>query len=139
MSTKGTPRRYGFACLMCRRRKIRCDGKKPHCANCLKANELCNYKESPSYNAHLVQQLQQSKRRAEDLESQLRDLASLDHEERDRRLVGIVREFDSLQLGASPDQMTEISLDEDRDEDLPFGKLVDFSVGEDGTVCCNSG
>lgn len=135
MSSKGAPRRYGFACFMCRRRKIRCDGKKPNCANCLKAKEICNYKESPSYNAHLVNQLQQSQRRAEDLRSQLRDLASLDSEERDRRLAGILRDFDTLQLDASSDHITEASWDEEKDEDLPFGKSVDFSVGEDGTVC----
>jgi hypothetical protein len=111
MSTNGAPRRYGFACLMCRRRIIRCDGKKPHCANCLKAKEFCNYKESPTYNAHLVQQVQHFKLRAERLESQVRDLASVDHEERDRKLAGIVRELGNLRLDASPDVITEISLD----------------------------
>lgn len=120
---------------MCRRRKIRCDGKKPNCANCVKAKEICSYKESPSYNAHIVQQLQQSKRRVEDLEGQLRDLARLDHEERDRRLAGIVRDFDTLQLDTSPDRMTEASWDDEKEEELPFRQSVDFSVGEDGTVC----
>lgn len=138
--SQATPRRYGFACLMCRRRKIKCDGKKPSCTHCVKAKETCSYKESPSYNAHLVHQLQQTKKRVDDLESQLRDLAGLAHDERDRRLSEIVRDFDHLNVTEhSPSQMTEISqsYDTDRDpgsEDLPYGKPADFSVGEHGTV-----
>lgn len=137
---QSTPRRYGFACLMCRRRKIKCDGKKPNCANCVKAKEICSYKESPSYNVHLVHQLQLSKRRVDDLEGQLRDLAGLDHDERDRRLSDIVRDFDHLNMAeTSPSQMTELSQSYDTDketggEDLPYGKPADFSVGEHGTV-----
>ncbi|KAJ5239420.1 hypothetical protein N7468_004039 [Penicillium chermesinum] len=103
------PRRYGFACLMCRRRKIKCDGKKPNCANCIKAKEICSYKESPSYNAHLVHQLQRSKRRIDELEGQLRDLAGLDSEERDRRLAEISRDFDHLSMAdSSPSGMTDL-------------------------------
>lgn len=137
---QSTPRRYGFACLMCRRRKIKCDGKKPNCANCVKAKEICSYKESPSYNVHLVHQLQLSKRRVDDLEGQLRDLAGLDHDERDRRLSDIVRDFDHLNMAeTSPSQMTDLSQSYDTDketggEDLPYGKPADFSVGEHGTV-----
>ncbi|KAJ6101430.1 hypothetical protein N7499_001060 [Penicillium canescens] len=48
---QGTPRRYEFAWLMCRQRKIKRDGKKPNCEKCLKAKELCNYKENPISNA----------------------------------------------------------------------------------------
>lgn len=134
------PRRYGFACLMCRRRKIKCDGKKPNCANCIKAKEICSYKESPSYNVHLVHQLQQSKKRIEDLESQMRVLVDLDHDERRRRLADIVRDFDHLSMAStSPSQMTELSQSYDTDgetggENLPYGKPADFSVGEHGTV-----
>lgn len=138
--SQAAPRRYGFACLMCRRRKIKCDGRKPNCANCVKAKEICSYKESPSYNAHLVHQLQQSKRRIDDLEGLLRDLASVDYEERDRRLSEIVRDFDHLSMAdSSPSGMTDLSqsYDTDKDhggEDLPYGKPADFSVGEHGTV-----
>ncbi|KAJ5103884.1 fungal-specific transcription factor domain-containing protein [Penicillium argentinense] len=137
-TNQAPPRRYGFACLMCRRWKIKCDGKKPNCANCVKAKEICSYRESPGYNTHLVQQLQVSKKRVDDLEAQLRDLASLDHEERDRRLSEIVRDFDDLNVvERSPGQMTELSqsYDTDRDpesEDLPYGCPAGFSVGEHG-------
>ncbi|KAJ5115268.1 fungal-specific transcription factor domain-containing protein [Penicillium alfredii] len=132
-----TPRRYGFACLMCWRRNIRCDGKKPNCANCIKAKEICSYKESPGYNAHLVQQLHQFKKRVDDLESHLRDLAHLGHEDRDRRLAEIIRDFNKLDMdGTSPDQMTELSQSYDTDKDTASEDLqpTDFSVGEHGMV-----
>lgn len=134
------PRRYGFACLVCRRRKIKCDGKKPNCANCIKVKEICSYKETPSYNSHLVNQLQQSKKRVDDLESHIRDLANLDREERDHRLTEMVREFDHLKMEEiSPSQATEISHSYDTENDaegenLPYGNPADFSIGEHGTV-----
>ena len=68
-NVQGTPRRYGFAWLMCRQRKIKCYGKKPNCAKCLKAKELCKYKES-SFTTRMIHQLHQSKRPIEQLESQ---------------------------------------------------------------------
>ncbi|KAJ5108442.1 hypothetical protein N7456_005117 [Penicillium angulare] len=133
------PRRYGFACLICRRRKIKCDGKKPNCANCIKVKELCSYKETPSYNSHLFNQLQQSKKRLDSLESQLRDLASLDREERDHRLTEILREFDHLNMEEiSPSQATDMSHSYETENDaegenLPYGNPADFSIGEHGT------
>ncbi|KAJ5820368.1 hypothetical protein N7474_005959 [Penicillium riverlandense] len=137
-SQQAATRRYGFACLICRRRKIKCDGKKPNCANCVKAKEICNYKESSSYNAHLVHQAQQSKKRAEDLEAQLRDLASLSPESRDHRLTEIVRDLDHLHVSeGSPGDMSEFSqsyeADKESHEELPYSKPTDFSVGEHGT------
>ncbi|OBT70731.1 hypothetical protein VF21_10138 [Pseudogymnoascus sp. 05NY08] len=33
-SSQKAPRRYGFACLNCRRKKIKCGGEKPICSNC---------------------------------------------------------------------------------------------------------
>lgn len=40
-------RRVGvsIACNRCRRRKIRCDGKRPVCANCIGQTDLCEYRE----------------------------------------------------------------------------------------------
>ncbi|KAJ5624418.1 hypothetical protein N7510_000727 [Penicillium lagena] len=132
-------RRYGFACLVCRRRKIKCDGKKPNCSNCVKAKEICNYKGSPNYNAQLLHQAQQSKKRAEDLEAQLRGLASLSPEGRDHRLTEIVRDLDRFHVSeALPDGMSDLSKayeidNESGHEEVPVDKPTDFSVGEHGT------
>lgn len=133
-SAKG--RRYGFACLVCRRRKIKCDGKKPHCANCAKAKEICSYKESPSFNINLLHQLHQSKQRVQDLESSLRGLLGVRAEDRDRRLEEIVRDLDDLSMAEpSPDQMTDVSQYENEiDKEPDNGKSPNFTVGEHGTV-----
>ena len=41
--SKTQPRRYGFACLNCRRRKAKCDGAFPTCGKCINNEEECNY------------------------------------------------------------------------------------------------
>lgn len=37
------PRKYGFACSNCRRRKARCNGALPACQKCLANHETCSY------------------------------------------------------------------------------------------------
>ncbi|WEW61559.1 hypothetical protein PRK78_007050 [Emydomyces testavorans] len=39
------PRPKRIACMVCRRRKLRCDGKKPTCANCARLGHECAYNE----------------------------------------------------------------------------------------------
>lgn len=52
-------RRISRACLQCRNRKIKCNGKEPSCDNCLTLNQTCTYTESkrrglpPGYVMHL--------------------------------------------------------------------------------------
>lgn len=52
-------RRISKACLQCRTRKIKCNGKEPACANCIETNQECTYTESrrrglpPGYVMHL--------------------------------------------------------------------------------------
>lgn len=41
------PRNTAIACASCRRRKIRCDSKRPQCDNCLNFNEYCEYRRTP--------------------------------------------------------------------------------------------
>ncbi|KAJ5100573.1 hypothetical protein N7456_006625 [Penicillium angulare] len=133
-------RRYGFACLVCRRRKIRCDGKKPNCENCAKAKETCNYKESSSYNAQLVSQLQRSRKHNNDLKRRLRELASLDPSDRDRRLAETNQELDDLDMMESPPEgMNEApnpNLPPESDvlnEEMSYHVPDNFSLDENGT------
>ena len=39
------PRPKRIACIVCRRRKLRCDGKKPTCGTCSRLNHECFYDE----------------------------------------------------------------------------------------------
>lgn len=73
------------------------------------------------------------------LEMQVRHLASLGYEERDRRLADIIRDFDHLMMAETPDSTAEVpqqSYEEetDKSEELSYGKPEDFTVGEHGTV-----
>lgn len=39
------PRPKRIACVLCRRRKLRCDGKKPSCGTCARLGHECAYEE----------------------------------------------------------------------------------------------
>lgn len=39
------PRPKRIACVVCRRRKLRCDGKKPSCGTCARLGHECAYDE----------------------------------------------------------------------------------------------
>jgi hypothetical protein len=68
------PRRYGFSCSVCRRRKVRCDGARPVCRNCAKSGVECNYKPE-SGDLRLLQQIQRANRRVLELEEQVKKLS----------------------------------------------------------------
>ncbi|KAI0076991.1 hypothetical protein K474DRAFT_1643984 [Panus rudis PR-1116 ss-1] len=38
-----TPRRVPMACTFCRKRKLKCDGRKTSCGNCQRRNIPCSY------------------------------------------------------------------------------------------------
>ncbi|EFW19132.1 hypothetical protein D8B26_007301 [Coccidioides posadasii str. Silveira] len=40
------PRPKRIACMVCRRRKLRCDGRKPSCGNCARLGHDCTYNET---------------------------------------------------------------------------------------------
>lgn len=69
------PRRYGFSCSVCRRKKVRCDGGRPFCRNCSKSGVECIYKPE-SGDLRLLQQLQRANKRILELEEQAKKLAS---------------------------------------------------------------
>ncbi|KAI0750353.1 hypothetical protein BC629DRAFT_1231112 [Irpex lacteus] len=37
------PRRIAMACTQCRKRKVRCDGRRDRCSNCERRNATCTY------------------------------------------------------------------------------------------------
>lgn len=39
------PRPKRIACILCRKRKLRCDGNKPSCGTCYRLNHTCEYSE----------------------------------------------------------------------------------------------
>ena len=45
-STTSRPGRH-LACVLCRDRKVKCDGGKPSCDKCIKAGETCSYTINP--------------------------------------------------------------------------------------------
>jgi hypothetical protein len=62
-------RRYGFACSNCRRKKVRCGGEKPACANCCRiSQEICHY--GPQKSTSL--QLERAQQEIQDLQEQLK-------------------------------------------------------------------
>ncbi|KAF2755984.1 hypothetical protein EJ05DRAFT_84599 [Pseudovirgaria hyperparasitica] len=80
-ASKG-PRRYGFACAACNKRKIRCDGERPVCRRCLKRGDHCVYKPTEADSNQLHQALD----RIAFLEDQIRKLDISDDTERARVL-----------------------------------------------------
>lgn len=50
---KKQKKRINKACELCKKRKVKCDGKKP-CANCVKYNHICIY---PNTNLSLISQI----------------------------------------------------------------------------------
>lgn len=73
-SSGSDPRRYGFSCSVCRRRKVRCDGARPVCRNCSKSGVECMYKPE-SGDLRLLQQIQRANKRVLELEEQLKKLS----------------------------------------------------------------
>lgn len=50
--SKGVKRRITQACILCRKKKIKCDGAKPECVHCLDANLQCQYTEYKKRGPH---------------------------------------------------------------------------------------
>lgn len=123
VATRAKGRKYGFACLSCRRKKIKCDGNKPTCINCSKSKEPCLYRDNPAFAGYLGEELRKSKLRIQELESVIQELAGLDSESRDLRLASLASD---LEQGTSP------SLESD--EPVSYGGSVEYSIDENGHV-----
>ncbi|KAH8171124.1 fungal specific transcription factor domain-containing protein [Sarocladium implicatum] len=115
--TRSSQRKYGSACLTCRRRKIRCGGEKPRCENCLRFRRACSYtvKSSDEEIARLLLDLERAQARAEKLEGSLRTLAGMNAHERDRSIIQVVeslrgeRRDGERSAGSSAARIEEVS------------------------------
>lgn len=71
-------KRYGQSCLVCRRRKVRCDGGRPTCAKCMRINERCVYNAHDATVTRLQNALVTSEQRLQQLERELQGLLLLE-------------------------------------------------------------
>src|SRR4051812_14284609 len=62
-------KKSAFSCDACRRRKVKCGGERPTCHRCVKRNETCLYKLSPTLS--YTQQLEAKVKELEAVVSQL--------------------------------------------------------------------
>ena len=135
------PRRYGFSCFACRRRKVKCDGRKPCCANCEKASEDCQYKEASSEVVRLRDQLTTVQDRVTSLAQQIKELMVLSGDERDQRLTELVGslDLDEGEEKGSPVQSpasfasTSMHIDE-KCEVSSHPATAEFTLDEEGRV-----
>ncbi|KAL3456018.1 fungal-specific transcription factor domain-containing protein [Aspergillus heterothallicus] len=135
-SSRSKVRKYDFACLECRRRKVKCDGRRPTCVNCTRTKATCHYRDQSVFVVRLADELQVYKARVEELESQIEELAIMDSASRDNRLAEIVahlgqRRSDDQPSGefASPGVEHEAQVLSD---EISFDGGAQFSVDVDG-------
>lgn len=136
-------RKYGFACLVCRRRKVKCDGRRPTCINCARLKETCFYKEKSASTSYLSEELRFAQARVQKLQRQIRELAALDSAARDRRLADLVSQLD---LNERDQEGTRLGTEEvcpstlGGTEEIPMGEddsydeSAEFSVDTEGRV-----
>lgn len=136
-------RRYGFACLVCRRRKVKCDGRWPTCVNCARLRETCSYKDNDSYAKHLAVGLRSEKARVQELHRHIRELATMGSDARDRRLADLISQLDLN--GPGSDDTTQATaltspsrLSEDKlhgiVNDVSYDGGAQFSIDKEGKV-----
>ena len=145
-SSASGARRWGSACVTCRRRKIKCDGlstpcppspidtdcylgNKPSCSLCVRLGEQCIYRDVAGV-AELQRQLQRAVQRIRELEDQL---ASTDRPQRRFSVHGSLPEDGSDALTLVPSNEGDSPL-EDNDADSPEGARAKMSVDDHGTV-----
>lgn len=131
--TKG--RRYGFACLSCRRKKIKCDGNKPTCINCNKSKESCVYRDNPAFVGYLAEELRKTKIRVQELESVIKELSILDSESRHLRIAALVAELEQRSSSPSPGSSAFLESDELHvGLSVLYGGSVEYNIDENGRV-----
>ncbi|OAA58432.1 nitrogen assimilation transcription factor nirA [Niveomyces insectorum RCEF 264] len=72
-----TSRKYGFSCLACRRRKVRCSGERPACRGCARSGVECVYRPQNPSVARLSTALERSEARIAELQEALRGAETL--------------------------------------------------------------
>lgn len=135
-------RRYGVACLVCRRRKVRCDGRRPTCVNCERLNEDCHYKEQSAFTVQLSNELRSEKSRVEELENHIRELVRLDGVARDNLLQNLTQRYQlntpepSQPRTSTPQTSLTPSESEEKDtlESVSYDGSAQFSIDVEGKV-----
>ncbi|EIT81727.1 hypothetical protein AO1008_06961 [Aspergillus oryzae 100-8] len=142
-ASRSKGRRYGFACLVCRRRKVKCDGRWPTCANCARLKETCSYKEKTAYTVRLTEVLRSEQARVQELQNNIRELAAMDNARRDLRLADLVSQLDlnrpePVELAQSTD-VRPSSTDREAQDRYPADDIsndvdTQFSIDTEGRV-----
>ncbi|KAL3480560.1 fungal-specific transcription factor domain-containing protein [Aspergillus californicus] len=136
--SRAKARKYGFACLECRRRKVKCDGRRPTCVNCARSKERCHYRDHSAFVARLVEELQTQKERVQELTAQIEHLSTLDSASRDRRLeelVSALQQRHNQEQDQPPIELSPSLVDQehrDQSDDLSYTGGALFSVDMDG-------
>lgn len=87
--------RYGSSCLKCRKRKVRCDGSKPACKNCVRNNDRCIYSDHDSTVTRLQNALARSEKCLEHLTHAIGHAVSLSPEDCREKLRTVLTELKS--------------------------------------------
>ncbi|PCG96150.1 Transcription factor [Penicillium occitanis (nom. inval.)] len=133
VATRAKGRKYGFACLSCRRKKVKCDGNKPACINCNKSKESCVYRDNPAFVGYLADELRKSKIRIQELESVIKELSILDSESRHSRLATLVGELEQRSSSPSPGSSAFLESDEPHvGLSVSYGGSVEYNIDENG-------
>lgn len=135
VATRGKGRKYGFACLSCRRKKIKCDGNKPACVNCSKFKESCVYRDNPAFVGYLADELRKSKIRIQELETVVKELSILDSGSRQLRLAALASELEQRSSSPSPGNSAFLESDEPHvGLSVSYGGSVEYNIDENGRV-----
>lgn len=100
-------KKYGQSCLLCRRRKVRCDGGKPSCGKCTRTGERCNYGVHDSAVARLRNALSRSEQRLRQLERDLGCLLSLEPIQCQEGLRVLLAQVSLEEAGGEKDSILE--------------------------------
>ncbi|KAJ6023638.1 hypothetical protein N7460_014033 [Penicillium canescens] len=140
-TTRSKARKYGFACLVCRRRKVKCDGRRPTCVNCARSKAECSYQEQTGFTLRLADELREEQARVQELRNNIKELAAMDSAERDRRLADLVSQMDlnysefeharNSNSIVSPSTMDGAE-EQHTDDDVSYDGGAQFSVDMEG-------
>ncbi|KAL4928304.1 uncharacterized protein BDV17DRAFT_291794 [Aspergillus undulatus] len=141
--SRAKARKYGFACLVCHRRKVKCDGRRPRCVNCTRSNETCHYRDESAFVVRLMEDLEVNKGRVQELEDNIEELSTLESAARDRRLAELVAQLRQRSRPHSPNDTRETepsdpspALIEDERQSLSYEVSlagdVQYSIGING-------
>lgn len=112
--------KYGHSCLICRRRKVRCDGGKPNCANCVRISERCIYNEHGSTITRLQNALSKSEQRLENLAQNLQGLLSLEPSQCQEQLRSTIARLHHGTSSAEAQSPSDVALATPHGTDITF-------------------